>query len=181
MRAHCLRGYETAGVVDCRDIAERDNRTDTGRGHQPSNTLVIADQGSQVPLNLVSFAQQRVPGISPYPAASTSRGPSDAGIAVVHRSSLSVRDLGQPGPEKNYGANSRISRPCAWPAIGRGLRGTHGVPIACFAISSKLYRPILTAPRLLGISSPAMNRSSTSPGWPIAAATSAPCRSCSRR
>src|ERR1700680_1911967 len=51
-------------------------------------------------------------------------------------------------------ASSRISRTCAGPLIGRGLRGTHGVPIACSAIMSKLSGPILTAPRLRGMPSP---------------------------
>src|SRR5208282_618075 len=62
-----------------------------------------------------------------------------------------------------YAANSRISRTCAGPTIGRGLRGTHGVPIACSAIRAKLSGPILTAPRLRGMPSPPIKASSTSP------------------
>ena len=36
----------------------------------------------------------------------------------------------------SYAANSRISATCAGSAIGRGLRGTHGVAIACLAMRS---------------------------------------------
>jgi hypothetical protein len=46
-------------------------------------------------------------------------------------------------------ANSRISRTWgAGPAIGRGLRGTQGVSIACSASRAKFSSPIFTAPRL---------------------------------
>jgi hypothetical protein len=45
-------------------------------------------------------------------------------------------------------ANSRISRTWAGPAIGRALRGTQGVSIACSASRAKFSGPIFTAPRL---------------------------------
>ena len=58
--------------------------------------------------------------------------------------------------------------------------GSHGVAIAPSAMRAKSSGPICTAPRLRGMPRPAMKASSaspaSSPGWPIAAATSA-CRS----
>jgi len=63
-------------------------------------------------------------------------------------------DEGRADGCRSHAASSRISRTCAGPAIGRGLRGTHGVSIASSAMRAKLSAPILTAPRLRGIAEP---------------------------
>ncbi len=47
-----------------------------------------------------------------------------------------------------HAANSKISRTCEGPVMGRGLRGTHGVSMACSAMRSKLSGPTLVARRL---------------------------------
>jgi len=56
---HCLRGPETAGIVDYRGVGKRDHRVDPGRGHQEPRTTVLAGSGSRALLQLLALLEER--------------------------------------------------------------------------------------------------------------------------